>query len=103
MWEEPRVESFQCQFHLLTCTQINKNWYKRVSFLKITSSFSFSPPSYSRASNLGKIYANFWGNCDAIVSLDHRAAFGDQITMKLRGNRLWAKNYIKAQKGLVTG
>ena len=34
---------------------------KGVSFLKNTSSFSFSPLPYSGASDLGKIYANFSG------------------------------------------
>ena len=47
--------------------------YKRVSFLKNTSSFSFSPFHYSRTSNLGKIYANFSGEVVTSLSvLDHR-------------------------------
>ena len=49
---------------------------KRVSFLKNTSSFSFSPLPYSGASNLGKINANFSGEIVTSWSvLDHRVPF----------------------------
>ena len=47
--------------------------FKRVSFLKNASSLSFSPLSYSGASNLGKIYANF--SMEIVTSsavLDHQ-------------------------------
>ena len=47
--------------------------FKRVSFLKRQAHFLFSLLPYSRASNLGKIYANFSGEIVTSSSvLDHR-------------------------------
>ena len=47
--------------------------FKRVIFLKNTSSFSFSPLFYSGAPNLGKIYADVSGEIVTSLSvLDHR-------------------------------
>ena len=53
----------------------NKRWssvFRNVTFLKNTTSFSFSPFLYFRASNLGKIDGNFsWEIVKSSAVLDH--------------------------------
>ena len=47
--------------------------FRNVTFLKNTASFSFSPFSYFKASNLGKIDANLsWEIVTSSAVLDHR-------------------------------
>ena len=57
MWEELRVESFHCQFHLLTCTQITDNWCNRFVSIRINPNHISDETTFSK-DNVVKILSH---------------------------------------------
>ena len=98
----PRKVSIQITLHQrLQKKSKRKQWLilllKRVSFLKNTTSFSFCPLPYSRASNLSKIFANFSREIVTSSSvLDHRTEIFKSsicfiISVRFPGTKIWCQ------------